>query len=136
MPVVCSTLPDGTVVMGSEPIPGWEPEDIQKWYAEHHSEVGLAHAFAAASNKFWWLEGNIYDLEEGTSEHQEACRITDSWGDLMNTLQDEIFVILKRECVIIPEKGQIAVLIPFMDRNGYYNGNGWWLPKEDKDCTG
>lgn len=125
-------LPDGTVVMGSEPIPGWEPEEIREWYAEHHTESGLAQAFAAASNKFWWVEDNEYDYEEGTPEHQEACRITDSWGNLMDNLKDEIFVILRNEGVTIPEKGQIAVLVPFMERNGYYDGNGWWLPIKEK----
>ena len=51
------TEPSKTVaVMGVEPIPGWEPEDIQKWYSQHHNEAGLAKAFAAASNKFWCVE--------------------------------------------------------------------------------
>lgn len=122
----------GKVVMGSEPIPGWEPADIREWYTEHHTESGLAQAFASASNKFWWVEDNEYDYEEGTPEHKEACRITDSWGDLMENLKDEIFVILRREGVSIPEKGQITVLVPFMERNGYYDGNGWWLPIKEK----
>ena len=118
--------------MGSEPIPGWETEEIQEWYDQHHNEAGLAQAFAATSNKFWWVEDNEYDYEEGTPEHQEACRITDSWGDLMDKLKEEIFVILRNEGVAIPEKGQITVLSPFMERNGYYDGNGWWIPIQEK----
>ena len=105
---------------------------IDKNYAEHHTESVLAQAFAAASNKFWWVEDNEYDYEEGTPEHQEACRITDSWANLMDNLKDEIFVILRNEGVTIPEKGQIAVLVSFMERNGYYDGNGWWLPIKEK----
>ena len=37
-----------TIVLSSEPIPGWEPEEIREWYMQHHTEAGLARAFAAA----------------------------------------------------------------------------------------
>ena len=40
--------------------------------------------------------------------------------------------ILKDEGVAIPEKGRIRVLIPFMERNGFSDGNGWWYPMPDK----
>lgn len=125
-------LPIGTVIMGSEPIPRWEPEGIQEWYNQHPTEAGLARAFAIASNKFWLVEDNEYDYGEGTPEHREAWKTTNKWGELMDRLKNDIFVILRNEGVDIPEKGQIAVLIPFMERNGYYDGNGWWLPENRK----
>ena len=121
-------LSKGIAVMGSEPIHGWEPEEIEEWYSQNHTETGLAQAFAAASNKFWWVEDNEYDYEEATPQYREACRITDVWRDLMDKLQEEIFVILRGEGISIPERGQIKVLVPFMERNGYYDGNGWWVP--------
>ncbi len=116
------------VVMGSEPIPGLSPEDIRRWYASHQDEKGLASALAAVSNKFWRVEDNEYDYEEGTPEYEESVRITNEWGVLMDELQDKIFDILKTEHVHIPRTGRIEVLKPFMERNGYYNGNGWWVP--------
>lgn len=58
--------------------------------------------------------------------------ITDAWGELMDKLKEEIFVILRSEGIDIPERGQISVLKPFMERNGYYDGSGWWLPKAEK----
>ena len=123
-------ISDETVLMESEPIPGWEPNDIKEWYGLHHTEAGLAQAFAAVSNKFFWVEDNEYDYEEGTPEHQEACRITDAWAELMDNLQEEIFTILRSEGVIIPEAGQITVLIPFMERNGFSDRNGWWVAED------
>lgn len=90
----------------------------------------MAKAFAAASNKFWWVEDNIYDYPEGTPEHQEACRITDAWGAVMDELEHEIFAILRREGVEIPKTGRIGVLVPFMERNGYCDRGGWWVPKK------
>ena len=50
----------------------------------------------------------------------------------MNTLKDKIFAVLVNEEITIPKTGQITVLIPFMERNGYYEGNGWWFLKEGK----
>lgn len=79
------------LIMGFEPDPERTPEDVRQWYSQDRSEAGLAKAFAAASNKFWWVEDNIYDYPEGTPEHQEACRITDAWGAVMDELEHGIF---------------------------------------------
>ena len=76
------------------------------------------------------VEDNIYDYPEGTPEHQEACRITDAWGAVMDELEHEIFAILRREGVEIPKTGRIGVLVPFMERNGYCDRGGWWVPKK------
>ena len=111
--------------MGSEPIPGWRPEEVEKWYHEQPEESRLAQAFAAASNKFWWVEDDTYDYEKGTPEYEKARRLTDAWAMLMNKLENEIFDILRSEGISIPETGRIKVLIPFMDRNGFFDGNGW-----------
>ena len=118
------------LIMGFEPDPERTPEDVRQWYSQDRSEAGLAKAFAAASNKFWWVEDNIYDYPEGTPEHQEACRITDAWGAVMDELEHEIFAILRREGVEIPKTGRIGVLVPFMERNGYCDRGGWWVPKK------
>ncbi len=118
--------------MGSEPIPEWKPEEVRKWYDEQPGESRLAQAFATASNKFWWVEDDLYDFEKGTPEYEEVRRIIDAWGELMDKLKNEIFEILRNEGVSIPKTGQIEVLVPFMDRNGYYDGNGWWVRKNCK----
>ena len=87
----------------------------------------MADAFAISSNKFWWVEDDVYDYEVDTPEHQTACAITDAWGELMDYYKSKIFSILQVEGVVIPETGQNAVLKPFMLRNGYIDGNGWWI---------
>ena len=114
-------------IMGEEPMPGISPTDIKEKYSGLLTEHCLADAFAIASNKFWWVEDNVYDYEEGTPEYQAACEITDAWGELMDYYKSQIFTILQHEGVTIPETGQIAVLEPFMLRNGYLDGNGWWI---------
>ena len=119
--------------MASEPIPNKTPTDVRGYFAERKSERDLADAFAIASNKFWWVEDNVYDYEEGTPEYIAACAITDEWGALMDEYEERIFMILRNEGVEISETGRIKVLEPFMKRNGYRDGNGWWIKNKESE---
>lgn len=51
-------------------------------------------------------------------------------GQLQVNLFDEIFIILRSEKTVIPERGYNTVLKPFMERNGFVDGRGWWIHKE------
>ena len=115
------------VIMESEPIPNKTPTDVRNYFIGRNTEKDLADAFVIASNKFWLVEDNEYDCEEGTLEHIAACAITDEWGALMDEYEERIFAILRGEGVKIPETGRIKVLEPFMKRYGYIDGNGWWI---------
>jgi len=121
------------VIMASEPIPDKTPTDVRGYFAERKSERDLADAFAIASNKFWWVEDNVYDYEKGTPEYIAARAITDEWGALMDEYEERIFMILRNEGVEIPETGRIKVLEPFMKRNGYRDGNGWWIKNKESE---
>ena len=114
-------------IMGKEPMPGISPADIKARHSGLLSEQCLADAFAISSNKFWWGEDDVYDYEVDTPEHQAACAITDAWGELMDYYKSQVFSTLQAEGVVIPETGQNTVLKPFMLRNGYIDGNGWWI---------
>ena len=115
------------VIMASEPYPNVTPEDIRSRFHGSLSGQDLADAFAVCSNKFWWVEDNVYDYEEGTPEHKKAQAITDEWCGLMDEYEAQILTILRRKGVEIPNHGRITVLAPFMERYGYKDGNGWWI---------
>ena len=117
--------------MSQEPILNMSASEVRAYFVNKKTEKDLADAFAITSNKFWWVEDNEYDYEEGSPEHKKACTITDEWGTLMDEYKKRIFEILTNEGVSIPPKGQIEVLKPFMARFGYVDGNGWWI-KQDK----
>jgi hypothetical protein len=118
------------VLMMSEPIPNKTPTDVRIYFSERETEKDLADAFAIVSNKFWWVEDNVYDYEEGTPEYIAACAITDEWGALMDEYEERIFAILRNEGISIANRGQ-SVLYPFMKRNGYRDGNGWWIKDQE-----
>lgn len=115
------------VVMGSDPLPEMTASEFKEKVGGILSNQQLADAFAFSSNKFWWIEDNEYDFEEGTPEHKKAIEITDEWWALMDEYKELIFDILREEGTEIPSKGQIVALEPFMKKYGYCDGNGWWI---------
>ena len=120
-----------TFVIGSEPSPELTAEMVLKAISEIKTESELASLFAVVENKAWWIEDEEYDYYEGTVEYKQAKEKTDLWFSLVDELHNRIFAIPHSEGVEIPSTGQIAVLEPFMKRNGYKNGQGWWI--KDKD---
>lgn len=118
------------ICMGSDPFPEMTPDELRAWYAANHTEYGLAAAYAAASNKAWWVEDDIYDFEEGTPECDHAVAVCHAWFAVMDEFKEEIHDILRSEGIAIPEREQIAVEIPLMERNGYMDGCGWWVKKK------
>lgn len=119
------------IVMSSEPYPCVTLKMVETATKECVTDLELATLFAIVENKAWWIEDEEYDYDEGTVEYKQAREKTDLWFSLVDKLHNKIFVILQSEGVEIPSTGQIAVLEPFMKRNGYKNGQSWWI--KDKD---
>ena len=103
------------------------PAKVKNDFLDKQTEKDLADAFAIASNKFFLLADSIYDYEEGSEGYISARNIVEEWYRLMNEYEEKILEILRSEGVIIPETGRIRVLKPFMARNGYRDGAGWWI---------
>ncbi len=116
--------------MLQEPIPNMSATEVKDFFTGKSTDKDLADAYAITHNKFWWVEDNEYDYEEGSPEHKMACAITDEWGTLMDEYKNKIFEILTSEDVAVPATGQIEVLKPFMARFGYIDDNGWWIKQE------
>ena len=118
------------VIMGGDPFPNITPSEVKNYFCEMQTERDLADAFAIASNKFFWIEDSVYDYEEGSAEYIEACTIVDEWCALMDEYEEKILHILRVEGITIPQTGRIYVYKLFMERNGYIDGNGWWIKKD------
>ncbi len=116
-----------TFVMCGDPSLDLTIEKVKEIFDEISTETELADLFAVVHNKAWWIEDEMYDFDEGTEEYIKAVERTNMWFSLADKLKDEIFCILKTEGVEIPAKGQIVVLEPFMKRNGFRDGQGWWI---------
>ena len=114
--------------------PNWSCSvgEIRNWLKENTNTKSLAVAFALADDKSSAVSFDVDDYEEGTEEYKKACQIEQEWFSLEEELKERIFDILRSEGVEIPETGQIEVLEPFMKRYGYFDGNGWWIRKNEE----
>lgn len=129
---------EGTVIMGRDPLPDKTLEEIRDIVDQITKTQDLVAVFAAASNKFWWVEEDEYDYEEGTEEYKMACAITDAWGDLMDSLEERVIQRAKEERLMAEDEEHpysIVALTPIMEMYGFRDGRGWWVPikSEHKD---
>lgn len=123
---------ENVYVMYHEPIINMSVDDIRNLLSENNDIQVLVDTFAAVHNKAWWVEDDVYDFEEGTEEYKKACEIKDEWFRLMDELLEKIFCIIRSEGVIIPEANQNEIIAPFMEKYGYFDGNGWWIKKNEQ----
>lgn len=121
--------PKNMIVMSSKSYLDVTLEMVETAEKECETELELATLFAITENKAWLIEDEEYDFAEGTEEHQQAVDKTKLWFALADKLRKRIFGILQSEGVEIPITEQIMVLEPFMKRNGYIDGQGWWVKK-------
>ena len=120
------------VAMPREPLPDCTPDAMRLWLQDHSGESNLAMAYATAHNQTGWL---MHELG-GTSDPEFEKRYA-SWSKLESELCQRIIDILEIEN---PEeiaqrksagKGTHYVINPFMLRNGFSDGSGWWMG----DCS-
>ena len=92
----------------------------------------LVDAYVIVHNKFWFIEDDLYDYDEGTEEYEKVRSVVDAWGDLMDTLDNRIMETAAEEGLLAerqPNSGTVKQLEAFMDKYGYRDGCGWWVKK-------
>jgi hypothetical protein len=119
-------------VMVQDPLSDTSAEEIEDYFKDKTSNQDIADAYAITSNKFWWDEDDQYDFKEGTEEYKKGLKAVDEWRRLMKYYETKIFRILRSEGKTIPKTGRIRVLAPFMEKYGYFDGNGWWIRKQNE----
>lgn len=117
------------VVMEYTPLVGETPESIREKYMKDPSEHDLAAVYAAVSNQVGWL---MHDLDDEDCPEDTEQRFN-AWAALEEELRGRIFEILKREDITEFERsasegvGYYFRVMPFMIRNGFRDGAGWWV---------
>lgn len=126
-------IAQGTVVLCGDPLPNMTIEMANAAYDSPSSEKDTADLYAIVHNKYWYIEDDLYDYEAGSEEYNALAAVVDAWGDLMHKLEGRIKDILRPEYEkrneAMPETVMIRVYGPFMERNGYRDGRGWWIKK-------
>lgn len=114
-------------VLTKEPWVGFIPEDVRAWLDTHQTQVDLADAFAVVSEQHSILphlqtEIRDYWLDEAY----------DNWSELYDDLYQQIVSILSDDNerletdYVTTGIGRHYIAKPFIERNGYSDGHGWW----------
>jgi hypothetical protein len=91
------------------------------------SEIDLANALAGAWNQANWL---AFDCDEEDCP-KETIALCNAWFDLEIKLIDKVKEILQEEYqdASLQDISPYQMIKPFMERNGYLDGRGWWIEK-------
>ncbi len=125
-------FPEGAVIMVGDPYPGMSVEDMQSIIFSIKTTEELIDAYVKVHNKFFYIEDEVYDYEEGTEEYEKICAVVDAWGNMMDNLDKRVMKAAAEEGLLAerqPNSGTVKQLEAFMDKYGYRDGCGWWVKK-------
>lgn len=118
------------VVLFEEPLKDYKPKDIKNILVDDQSDITLAACFAAVHNQTGWL---AHDIDDGDNDKETNNRIItefNEWWSLEKKLVAEIEQRLGNTCHKKQDVGYHFIVKPFMERNGYRDGAGWWVKRE------
>ncbi|WP_051131574.1 hypothetical protein [Oscillibacter ruminantium] len=117
-------IPEDAVVMTCEPLPGISIEEYRDMLGDDYTESALAAALAGAWNKAGWI---MHECEDDDSSPEMKARF-EAWWALQEELVKKVAELL--QCEFKPP--YIELVTPFMERNGYRDGHGWWMKKTEQ----
>jgi len=118
-------------IIQKEPLTGYTPSEALRWFASVSDEKTIAAVHAAVSNHVGSLR---HELDENDPWIDEAY---DAWLDVEEVTYQRIWNILKAENDSGKAKhtlsgiGKYYIVKPFMLRNGYRDGSGWWIENDE-----
>lgn len=121
---------EGTVIMEGDPLPDRSLEDMWVIAKNYSTTQELVDAYAGAHYKFWWVEDDQYDFEEGTEEHIKTRAVTEAWEQVLDYLEERVITCAIEEGLFAerqPNSGLVKQMEAFMEKYGYRDGRGWWV---------
>ncbi len=123
------------VAMASEPLKGYTLETMREILARYNTDDAVADIMAAVSNKTGWIGHDIGDPENDEEMNARIIAEHDAWWALEKELYAEIIRRIEEEnrtkgtSYVTGGIGLYYIIKPFMERNGYQDGAGWWIRK-------
>ena len=125
-------------IMASEPLKGYTPNQMREIASKYDSDEALAAIYASVSNKAGWIGHDIGEPENDEETNNRLKKELNEWWTLEKELYAEIVCRLQKENVekgtkhITSGKGMWYIVKPFMERNGFRDGAGWWVDEYGK----
>lgn len=126
-------LPENTLILTTEPFVGFMPSDLRAWLADHNTDTDLASALAEVNDHVGLLGHELDEVED-----RWLLYAYEAWWEVELELYDLIFDSMKRSNqrgeteYNLTQEGLYYRVKPFMERNGYRDGAGWWVKLEEK----
>ena len=123
---------ENTLILTTEPFVGFMPADLRNWLQQNSKDEDLAVAMVEVHNHVGCLGHELdesddrwltYAFEEWWSLEKEICEMITSSMRQAN-LSGEANYDLE-------QKGLYYLVKPFMEKNGYRDGSGWWIAEND-----
>lgn len=125
-------------IMASEPLKGYTPDQMREMASKYDSDEALAAVYASVSNKTGWIGHDIGEPENDEETNNRLKKELDEWWKLEKELYAEIVSRLQKEnaekgtTYITSGKDMWYIVKPFMERNGFRDGAGWWVDEYGK----
>lgn len=119
------------VVLFEEPLKDYKQKDIKNILADDQSDITLAACYAAVHNQTGWLAHNIDDDDNDEETNNRIITEFNEWWNLEKELVAEVEQRLGNTCRKKQNVGYRFIVKPFMERNGYRDGAGWWVKREN-----
>lgn len=125
-------LPENTLILTAEPFVGFMPPDLRAWLADHNADTDLASALAEVNDHVGFLGHELDEVED-----RWLLYAFEAWWEVELELYDLIFDSMKRSNqrgeteYNLTQEGLYYRVKPFMERNGYRDGSGWWVKLEE-----
>lgn len=85
-------------------------EQMQVAIAEIINTQELVDTYVLVHNKFWYIEDDLYDCEEGSEEYIRARKNMEAWGKIMDLLDEMVMAAAREEGLLVerqPNSGTI-----------------------------
>ena len=122
---------ENTLILTSEPFVGFMPADLRSWLNAQDADSALAAALAVVSNHVIHLRHEL-----GESNDPWLIYAFESWYEIELELYDMISKSMQQSNergetnYDLAQAGRHYRLIPFMEKNGFRDGSGWWVKRE------
>lgn len=125
--------PENTLILTTAPFVGFMPTDLRAWIKDNHTDPDLATALAEVNNRVGLLG---HELDE--ADDPWLVYAFEAWYEIESELYDLIFESMRESnqrgetSYNLNQEGLHHRVAPFMERNGFQDGAGWWVKSNEK----
>lgn len=123
---------ENTLILTTEPFVGFMPADLRNWLQRNSKDEDLAVAMTEVHNHVGCLG---HELDE--SDDRWLTYVFEEWWALEKEICEMITGSMRQanlsgEANYDLEQSELYYLVkPFMEKNGYRDGHGWWIAEND-----